>query len=168
MGKALFPGSFDPVTYGHLDVIERASMVFEHLEVAVAVNPTKLPIFTVQERVKMLEGLTAGFKNVSVGWFEGLTVEYMRAKGIRALVRGIRTFADFEYEASLANANRCVAPEIETVFILSDTKYSFVSSRMIRELATYGGNVSAFVPQDIARELIARAQGKKPVDQDMR
>jgi pantetheine-phosphate adenylyltransferase len=159
MGMALFPGSFDPVTYGHIDVIQRAAAIFDILEVAVAVNPEKQPIFTVEERVDMLREITRDIANVRVGYFEGLTVQYMRQKGIRALVRGIRTFADFEYEASLANANRCVAPDIETVFILSDTKYSFVSSRMIRELAIYSGNVSAFVPSFVAEKVVEKIRG---------
>lgn len=165
MSKALFPGSFDPVTYGHTDVIRRAAAIFDSLEVAVACNPSKRPIFSVEERVKMLRLLTEGYPNVSVGFFEGLTVQYMESKGIRALVRGIRTFSDFEYEASLANANRCIAPDIETIFIMSGTQFSFVSSRMIRELAVYGGNLSAFVPESVAGMVIKRLKEVNGVEQ---
>lgn len=158
MAKALFPGSFDPVTYGHLDVIRRAARIFDTLEVAVSVNAAKSPIFSVEERVEMLAELVADIPNVSVSSFRGVTVEYMKSRGVRALVRGIRTFSDFEYEAALANANRRLAPDIETVFIMSGTEYSFVSSRMIRELAQLEGNVTAFVPPSVAKRLIARVR----------
>jgi pantetheine-phosphate adenylyltransferase len=157
MAQALFPGSFDPVTYGHLDVIERATKVFESIEVAVAVNATKSPIFTVEERLDMIRELVKPFPGVTVASFEGITVEYMRKRGVKALVRGIRTFSDFEYEAALANANRRLAPEIETVFIMSSTEYSFISSRMIRELAMLQGNLEAFVPADVAKVLRVKA-----------
>ncbi len=158
MAKALFPGSFDPVTYGHLDVIRRAARIFDTLEVAVSVNAAKSPIFSVEERVEMLAELVADIPNVSVSSFCGVTVEYMKSRGVRALVRGIRTFSDFEYEAALANANRRLAPDIETVFIMSGTEYSFVSSRMIRELAQLEGNVTAFVPPSVAERLVARVR----------
>ncbi len=161
MAKALFPGSFDPVTFGHLDVIERASKVFEEVEVAVAVNASKTTIFTVEERLAMIRELTAGMSNVAVTSFGGITVDYMRRRGFNALLRGIRTFSDFEYEGALANANRRLAPEIETVFIMSGTEYSFVSSRMIRELAALGGNLEAFVPPVVAKALREKHGGAK-------
>ncbi|GAB4166868.1 MAG: pantetheine-phosphate adenylyltransferase [Planctomycetota bacterium] len=157
MGIALFPGSFDPLTYGHLDVIQRATKVFEKVEVAVAVNASKAPIFTVEERLSLIGTLVADLADVTVSSFEGITVEYMRKRGIHALVRGIRTFSDFEYEAALANANRRLAPDIETVFIMSGTEYSFISSRMIREIAMLQGNLEAFVPPLVAKALRARA-----------
>ena len=160
MADALFPGSFDPVTYGHLDVVRRASHIFDHVEIAVAVNVSKKSIFTVAERLEMLRELTREFVNVRVSSFEGLTVQYMRKKNVRALVRGIRTFSDFEYEAALANANRRLAPEVETVFIMSGTEYSFVSSRIIRELASLDGNVQAFVPDIVAQKLLVKFREK--------
>lgn len=160
MAQALFPGSFDPVTYGHLDVVRRASHIFENVEIAVAINVSKNAIFSVGERIEMLRELTCGLSNVSVSSFEGLTVNYMRSKKVRALVRGIRTFSDFEYEAALANANRRLAPEVETVFIMSGTDYSFVSSRMIRELASLEGNLKAFVPDIVADRLLAKFREK--------
>ncbi|MDZ7816313.1 MAG: pantetheine-phosphate adenylyltransferase [Planctomycetota bacterium] len=153
MTTALFPGTFDPVTYGHLDVVRRASRIFDQVLIGVAHNPHKKPIFDIAERLELINELLEGFENVKVTSFEGVTVQFMAENDINVLIRGIRTFSDFEYEAAMANANRRLDPRIETVFIMSGTEYSFVSSHMIKELVSFGGNVEAFVPRVVARKL---------------
>ena len=128
---AIYPGTFDPPTNGHIDLIQRGAKLFEHLIVAILVNPTKDPLFTVEERVEMLKESTAGLSNVSVATFDGLTVEFARQQGASAVLRGIRAISDYEYEFQMALMNRRLAPEIETVFLQPAGRYSFVSSRML-------------------------------------
>ena len=156
MTAAIFPGTFDPVTYGHIDVIRRASGIFDKIIVAVATNPNKIPLFTKHERVQFIKELTSDIPNVEVLSFSGITVNFVKSLDVSVIVRGIRTFSDFEFEAALANANRRLDPDIETVFIMSGTEYSYISSTMIRELASFGGNIEAFVPKLIAQKLIDR------------
>ncbi|MGO8758285.1 MAG: pantetheine-phosphate adenylyltransferase [Terracidiphilus sp.] len=154
--KALYPGTFDPPTSGHLDLIERGAKIFDHLVVAVLNNPVKDPIFTVEERVEMLKEATAGMGNVSIATFGGLTVEYARQQGCRAMLRGIRAISDYEHEFQLALMNRRLAPEVETVFLQPAGRYSFVSSRMVKEVFSFGGDISGLVPANVLKRLGAR------------
>ncbi len=157
--KALYPGTFDPPTNGHLDLIQRGSRIFDHLIVAVLVNPVKDPLFTVEERVVMLRELTAEIGNVSVATFDGLMVEFARRQGASAVLRGIRAISDYEYEFQMALMNRRLAPEIETVFLQPAGRYSFVSSRMLKEVFSFGGDVSGLVPPNVLKRLRARING---------
>jgi pantetheine-phosphate adenylyltransferase len=151
--KALYPGTFDPPTNGHLDLIQRGAKLFEHLTVAILVNPVKDPLFTVEERVEMLKESTASLGNVSVATFDGLMVEFARRQGASAVLRGIRAISDYEYEFQMALMNRRLAPEIETVFLQPAGRYSFVSSRMLKEVFSFGGDVSGLVPPNVLKRL---------------
>jgi pantetheine-phosphate adenylyltransferase len=153
---AIYPGSFDPVTNGHLDLIARGAMIFDRLVIAVTHNLEKDPLFAVNERVEMLEAVTFDWKNVEVEVFEGLLVEYARAKGATVILRGIRAVSDYEYELQMAMMNRKIEPQIETVFMLPGEAYSFVSSRLVKELARLGGPVKGFVPALVAERLRAK------------
>jgi pantetheine-phosphate adenylyltransferase len=143
---AVYPGTFDPVTNGHLDVIERGARLFERLVVAAAVNTGKAPLFTEAERVAMLRVEVARFPNVEVDAFRGLAVEYARRRGARVILRGIRTLSDFEYEFQMALTNRTLAPDIETIFVMSNVEWSYTSSRLLKEAALMGADVSHFLP----------------------
>jgi len=147
--NALYPGTFDPPTNGHLDLIERGARLFDHLIVAVLNNPGKDPLFTVEERVEMLKESTVAMKNVSVATFDGLMVEFARKQGVSAVLRGIRAISDYEYEFQMALMNRRIAPEIETVFLQPAGRYSFVSSRMLKEVFSFGGDVDGLVPPNV-------------------
>jgi pantetheine-phosphate adenylyltransferase len=151
--SALYPGTFDPPTNGHLDLIERGAKLFDHLTVAILNNPGKDPLFTVEERVEMLKESTAALKNVSVATFGGLMVEFARQQGASAVLRGIRAISDYEYEFQMALMNRRLAPEIETVFLQPAGRYSFVSSRMLKEVFSFGGDVSGLVPPNVLKRL---------------
>jgi pantetheine-phosphate adenylyltransferase len=150
---AIYPGSFDPPTNGHLDLIERGSKIFDELIVAILRNPDKSPLFTVGERRKMLEDLTADFKNVRVDTFDGLTVDYAAKVKASAVLRGIRALSDYEYELQMALMNRKLRPELETVFMMPAEKYSYLSSRLVREVARLGGDVSKLVPEIVEQRL---------------
>ena len=143
---AIYPGSFDPLTNGHLDLIERGAQIFDHLVVAVLTNLEMEPLFTSQERVEMLQVVTAGNNNVSVDTFDGLLVEYAQSKKAKAILRGIRAFSDYEYELQMALVNRQLAPELETVFLMPAESYSYLSSRLVKEIFQYGGSVKDMVP----------------------
>jgi pantetheine-phosphate adenylyltransferase len=151
--KALYPGSFDPPTNGHIDLIQRGSKLFSHLTVAVLNNPGKDPLFTVAERVEMLEEATRSLGNVSVATFDGLMVEFARQQGASAVLRGIRAISDYEYEFQMALMNRRLAPEVETVFLQPAGRYSFVSSRMLKEVFAFGGDITGLVPPDVFKRL---------------
>ncbi|HKW16641.1 MAG TPA: pantetheine-phosphate adenylyltransferase [Terriglobales bacterium] len=150
---AIYPGSFDPPTNGHLDLIERGSKIFDELMVAILRNPDKSPLFSVGERRKMLEDLTEEFKNVRVDTFDGLTVEYAAKVKASAVLRGIRALSDYEYELQMALMNRKLRPELETVFMMPAEKYSYLSSRLVREVARLGGDVSKLVPELVEQRL---------------
>lgn len=150
---AIFPGSFDPITNGHLDLIERGSRLFDRLIVAVLHNEVKQALFTVEERVEMLREVVADIPNVEVGCFDGLLVSYAAARGARVILRGIRAVADYEYELQMALMNRRLEPRVETVFLLASEDNSFVSSRMVKEVVGLGGDISSFVPAPVARRL---------------
>lgn len=154
--KALYPGSFDPATLGHLDLIRRGASLFGALTVGVAVNPQKNPLFSPQERVAMLEAEARGIPGVAVVSFQGLVVDYCRKHGFEVILRGVRTVSDFEAEYQMALTNRLLAPEIETVFVMPNEKYSYVSSRLIKEILESGGDASAFLPAAVEKELRER------------
>ena len=154
--KAIYPGTFDPPTNGHVDLIQRGSKLFDHLTVAVLNNPGKDPLFTVEERVEMLREATAGIGNGSVATFDGLMVEFARQQGATAVLRGIRAISDYEHEFQMALMNRRLAPEVETVFLQPAGRYSFVSSRMVKEVFSFGGDVSGLVPPNVLKRLRAR------------
>ena len=154
--KALYPGTFDPPTNGHVDLIQRGAKIFDHLTVAILVNPVKNPLFTVEERVEMLKEATAGLGNVSVATFDGLLVQFARNQGATAVMRGIRAISDYEHEFQMALMNRRLAPEIETVFLQPAGRYSFVSSRMVKEVFSFGGDISGLVPASVIKRLSAR------------
>jgi pantetheine-phosphate adenylyltransferase len=154
--KAIYPGTFDPPTNGHVDLIQRGARLFGHLTVAVLNNPGKDPMFTVAERVEMLEEVTSALGNVSVATFDGLTVEFARRQGASAILRGIRAISDYEYEFQMALMNRRLAPEIETVFLQPAGRYSFVSSRMLKEVFSFGGDVTGLLPPNVLKRLRGR------------
>jgi pantetheine-phosphate adenylyltransferase len=154
--NALFPGTFDPPTNGHVDLIQRGSKLFEHLTVAILKNPVKNPLFTLEERVEMLKEATASLTNVSVATFDGLTVEFARRQGAAAILRGIRAISDYEYEFQMALMNRRLGPEIETVFLQPAGRYSFISSRMLKEVFSFGGDVTGLVPPNVLKRLRGR------------
>ena len=154
--KALYPGTFDPPTNGHVDLIQRGSKLFEHLTVGILKNPVKNPLFTVEERVEMLKEATSALGNVSIATFDGLMVEFARRQGAPAVLRGIRAISDYEHEFQMALMNRRLAPEIETVFLQPAGRYSFVSSRMVKEVFSFGGDVSGLVPPNVLKRLRAR------------
>ncbi|MGA8043662.1 MAG: pantetheine-phosphate adenylyltransferase [Terracidiphilus sp.] len=157
--KALYPGTFDPPTNGHLDLIQRGSKLFEHLTVAILKNPVKNPLFTVEERVEMLRESTKALGNVSVATFDGLMVEFARHLDATAVLRGIRAISDYEHEFQMALMNRRLAPEIETVFLQPAGRYSFVSSRMVKEVFSFGGDVTGLVPPNVIKRLRGRING---------
>src|SRR6267154_2264495 len=151
--KAIYPGSFDPPTNGHLDLIERGSKIFDELIVAILRNPEKNPLFSLGERRAMLEALTADFKNIRVDVFDGLTVEYAAKVKASAVLRGIRALSDYEYELQMAMMNRKLRPDLETVFMMPAEQYSYLSSRLVREVARLGGNISGLVPEIVEQRL---------------
>jgi len=153
---AIYPGTFDPPTNGHVDLIQRGAKLFDHLTVAILNNREKNPLFTVEERVEMLKEVTGTLSNVSIATFEGLMVEFARRQGASAVLRGIRAISDYEYEFQMALMNRRLAPEIETVFLQPAGRYSFVSSRMLKEVFSFGGDVTGLVPPNVLKRLRGR------------
>lgn len=153
---AIFPGSFDPITNGHLDIISRGVRLFDRLVVAILVNPEKAPLFTVPERVDLLREVLAGWPNVEVDTFGGLLVDYARRKEATAVVRGLRAISDFEYEMQMALMNRRLSPQLETVFMMPAETYSYVSSRLVKEVFALGGSITGLVPEAVEARLRAR------------
>ena len=152
-GLAIYPGSFDPITNGHIDLIIRGLEVFDRLVVAVAHNPRKIPMFTTDERVTMIREALPDKTNLEVDSFEGLLVDYARRRKARRILRGLRAVADFEYEFQMANMNKNLHPQMETLFMMTGEKYFFLSSHNVREVATFGGQIEDLVPANVAEAL---------------
>ncbi len=150
---AIYPGSFDPITNGHLDLIERSSRIFDRLTVALLVNPEKLALFSLEERVEMARELTRGMANVAVDTFAGLLVDYAAQKGAKVIVRGVRAFSDYEYEFQMALMNRKLAPSLETIFLMPAENCTYVSSRLVKEISQRGGKVEGLVPALVENRL---------------
>lgn len=151
--KAIYAGTFDPLTLGHCDLIERASGLFSKLVLAVAANPRKDPLFTIEERIAMANQVVKSYPGVTVDAFSGLLVDYARSNGIKMIVRGLRAFSDFEFEFQMALTNRRLAPDIETIFLMPSESYSYISSTSVREIAELQGDVSHFVPPAVVTAL---------------
>ncbi|MEA3328546.1 MAG: pantetheine-phosphate adenylyltransferase [Candidatus Omnitrophota bacterium] len=164
MKKAIYAGTFDPVTFGHIDLIKRALEMFDHLVVAVASSSRKGTLFSKKERIRMLKKATRNLKKVTVDGFDGLMIDYAREKKINIILRGLRAFSDFEYEFQMVLTNRKLLPKIETVFMMPREDYSYFSSKLIKEIAELNGNVTAFVPDFVARELKKRIYNGKTIN----
>ena len=154
MTKAIYPGSFDPLTFGHIDLVERSVRLFDRIIVAITTNPAKDPLFTVEERCDMIDKVVRKrFPTVEVDVFHGLLVDYVQEKKAQVIVRGIRAVTDYEYEFQMALMNRRLAPGIETVFMMPAEQYSYLSSRLVKEIASLGGSVEGLVPQQVEKRL---------------
>ena len=151
---AVYPGTFDPATNGHLDIIKRAACLFDKVIVAVLVNQNKKPVFSVKERLKHLKEITKDIPNVEIDSFDGLLVEYMKKKGSRIAVRGLRAVSDLEYEFQMANTNRVLNKEMDTIFLMPRARYTYLSSSMVREVYSHGGRLQDYVPQIVEKALI--------------
>jgi pantetheine-phosphate adenylyltransferase len=155
---AIYAGSFDPMTYGHFDVVKRAAQLFPRLIVAVGRHPTRSPLFTLEERMDMIRGVCAEIENVEVSSFGGLLADYAREVGARVVVRGLRVGADFEYELQIAHANADLAPEVDTLFLPTRTAYGFISASLVRDIARHGGDISRYAPELVVGELKKKFQ----------
>ena len=155
----IYPGSFDPVTYGHLDIIDRCSKKFDKVIVSVLNNTSKKNMFTIEERVKLLKKVLEKYDNVEIDTFSGLLVDYAREKGCTTMVRGLRAVSDFEYEMQMALVNKKLVDDIETFFMVSRGKYAYLSSSIVKEVAMFGGDVSCFVPKIVEKELKDKIKG---------
>ena len=149
MKRAVYPGTFDPVTYGHLDIIERSSKIFDELIVGILVNNSKVPLFTAEERVKMIMEAAGHLSNVKVVSFNGLLIDFVKEQDAEFIVRGLRAVTDFEYELQMTQTNKAIAPEIDTIFLTTSLKYSYLSSSAVKELASFGSDISRFVPEHV-------------------
>jgi pantetheine-phosphate adenylyltransferase len=158
MSVAVYPGSFDPITMGHLDIIQRSAKIMDQLVVAILENPHKNPLFSVEERKRLIEESIAGLENVRVDTFHGLLVDYLRANGIHIVIRGLRAVSDFEFELQIASINKKLLPEMETFFMPTNNTYSYLSSSIVKEVAKYHGSVKELVPPPVEAALIAKYQ----------
>lgn len=149
MAKAIYPGSFDPVTKGHLDIIIRSSKIMEHLTVAVLENPRKIATFDIEKRVEMLKLVTEPFPNVEVDYYEGLLIDYAQQKEVDIIIKGLRAISDFEFEFQMALVNQKLRPEIETLFMMTNSKYSYLSSSIVKEIAALNGDITSLVPPEV-------------------
>jgi pantetheine-phosphate adenylyltransferase len=156
--RAVYPGTFDPVTNGHIDLISRSSHLFDHLVIGILENSEKTPLFTVEERTEMLEEVVKGQKNVSIVSFSGLLVDFAQRIGASVIVRGIRAVSDYEYELQMALMNRRLSSEVETVFMMPAETYSYLSSRLVKEISRLGGSVRGLVPRQVERRLAAKCR----------
>ncbi|KLO23916.1 MULTISPECIES: pantetheine-phosphate adenylyltransferase [unclassified Marinitoga] len=156
MTRAIYPGSFDPITFGHLNIINRASKIFDELYVVVLHNVNKRYFFTKEERIKITKDSLKDFPNIHVESYEGLLVDYAEEKKINVVIRGLRAVSDFEYELQLANANRSLNKNVEILFLMTDTEFSFISSTIVKEVAKFGGNISQWVPENVEKAIIKK------------
>ncbi len=161
MKRAIYPGSFDPVTLGHMDIISRAAKVVDELIVAVLINSAKKPLFSVEERVSMLEEMTRDIPNVKVKSFDGLLVEYAESEKADFIVRGLRAVTDFEYELQIAQSNHIVNPRVDTLFLTTSLEYAYLSSTIVKEIASYGGDISHFVPEQLMERIYTKYNNGK-------
>ena len=156
MKKAIYPGSFDPMTFGHLDIIERSSKIFDEVVIGILNNSAKKSLFSVEARVEIARDLTKQYGNVTVDSFDGLMVDYAKSIGANIVIRGLRAVTDFDYEIQIAQTNKVQYPELETIFMTTALNYSYLSSTIVREFASYGGDISRFVPAEIIPKIKAK------------
>ncbi len=158
---AVYPGTFDPVTYGHIDLIKRAARIFDKVIVAVAINPEKPVLFSAEERIAMLEDAVKGMRNITVEAFDGLVVDYVKRSGASVIIRGLRMLSDFEYEFQMALTNRKFAPGIETIFMMPHESYSYISSRLIKEAGRLGADLKSFLPVKAGKMVKEKLGGRR-------
>ncbi len=163
MRIGIYPGSFDPVTLGHVDIILRSAKMFDKLIIAVLQNSSKQPLFSSQERVELLKMVTKGIDNISIETFDGLTVDFARERGANTIVRGLRAVSDFEYELQIAQTNHKMNPNIDTIFLTTSVEYSYLSSSIVREIGRYQGDISNFVPAEIIEKVLFKCN---PMDKN--
>ncbi len=156
----IYPGSFDPVTYGHIDIIERCSKKFDHVIVSVLNNSAKKTLFTVDERAELLREAMKDLRNVEIDTFSGLLVDYAKKKGISTVIRGLRAVTDFEYELQMALMNRQLDSELETIFLMSSSKYTFLSSSLVKEVAKFNGDIAGLVPENVKKAIYNKLKGE--------
>ena len=166
MTRAIYPGSFDPITNGHMDIIERSSKMVDELIIGVLINHSKSPLFTIEERTDMIRKVTEHLGNVSVKAFDGLLIDFAKNCGASVIVRGLRAVTDFEYELQMAQTNRVLAPNVDTVFLTTNLKYSYLSSSIVKEIAGFGGDISEFVSPYIEKKVKDKVKGKNSDEQD--
>lgn len=166
MTRAIYPGSFDPITNGHMDIIERSSKMVDSLIVGVLINNSKSPLFTIDERTDMIKKITEHLGNVSVMTFDGLLIDFAKKCGASVIIRGLRAVTDFEYELQMAQTNRVLAPDVDTVFLTTNLKYSYLSSSIVKEIAGFGGDISEFVSPYIEKKVKEKVKGKNSDEQD--
>ena len=159
--RAVYPGTFDPVTFGHIDLIKRARTIFDEVVVAVAHNPGKGPLFTVEERVAFLRRATRSMRGITIDAFDSLVVDYVRRQRARVVLRGLRMLSDFEYEFQMALTNRKLAPDVETIFMMPSESYAYVSARLLKEAAVFGADLAAFVPPFVGQALRRRLRAER-------
>ena len=166
MKIGIYPGSFDPVTFGHLDIIERGAKIVDKLIVGVLTNNAKTPLFSSEERVRMINNLTKHLDNVDAKAFDGLTLDFAHAEGATVIVRGLRAVTDFEYELQLAQTNKVIAPDIDTIFLTTNLKYSYLSSSTVKEIASFGGDIHEFVSPEIQDRMKGKFKAVKKHEQN--
>ncbi|HSW36682.1 MAG TPA: pantetheine-phosphate adenylyltransferase [Candidatus Limnocylindrales bacterium] len=154
--RAIYPGSFDPVTNGHLDVIMRASKIVDHLTVTILENPRKVVTYSIEERIAMLKLVTASYLNVTVDYYQGLLIDYAEQKKINIIIKGLRAISDFEFEFQMALVNQKLNPSIETLFMMTNSKYSYLSSSIVKEIAAFGGDISGLVPAEVLAMIVSK------------
>lgn len=166
MKIGIYPGSFDPVTFGHLDIIERGAKIVDKLIVGVLTNNAKTPLFSSEERVRMINNLTKHLDNVEAKAFDGLTVDFAHAEGATVIVRGLRAVTDFEYELQLAQTNKVIAPDIDTIFLTTNLKYSYLSSSTVKEIASFDGDIHEFVSPEVQDRMKGKFKAVKKHEQN--